>query len=260
MPNLRQQVVEVPFKGKKLTVSTLVIKRSDKWVVGLHGIQSNKELFAELFSQPFLANYSLLAIDFIGFGESDKPEDFSYNIEDQAEVVKYILGHNKIERLHIIGHSMGGMIGTLLLGQLSDKIISFTNLEGNLVLADCGDSKDIIMFTREEFEKVEFNNMKARIRRSSDRSASLRGKWLETMPARVFYQTSQSIVRWSKSGKLQDLFNSSSIKHVYIYGSRNARKAGSVSGSAIKVEIPEAGHFMLLDQPDLCFQAIRKFI
>lgn len=257
MPDVTRQIIEVPYNGKKLAVSVLIAKGSDKWVVGLHGIQSNKELFADLFEQSFLANYSLLAIDFIGFGSSDKPEDFSYDIKDQAEVVTYVLEYFKIKQLQLIGHSMGGMVGTLLLSTLSNRLTSFINLEGNLVISDCGDSKYAVMFTREEFEKVEFDKMKDEIRKSSERSAVLRSKWLEMVPALIFYQASRSIVEWSKSEKLQDLFNGSSIKRTFIYGSKNAGKAAAVASSVEKIEIPETGHFMLLDQPGKCFQAIR---
>lgn len=73
--------------GTELKVAAHVEHRGPDRLLCLHGIQSNKNLFEGLLSQPFLSSFSLLALDFIGFGESSKPADFSYDIRDQANTV-----------------------------------------------------------------------------------------------------------------------------------------------------------------------------
>src|ERR1017187_10431756 len=108
MPSLDQKHIEVEFNGHNLSVATLIAKRQNIWIVALHGIQSNKALFEPFFSQPFALEYSSLAIDFLGFGDSAKPETFSYSVEDQAIIVKNVLDQLGIEQIHLIGHSLGG--------------------------------------------------------------------------------------------------------------------------------------------------------
>lgn len=255
-----KQIITVHYKNQDLDVSILVARRTDQWVVCLHGLQANAELFSDLFNQSFLDNYSLLAISFIGFGDSTKPDDFSYDVADQAEVTKLVLNELGIKQLHLIGHSLGGMVGTLLLEPLRANIMSFANLEGNLVLADCGDSKNVAQYSEADFKKYGYDNLKESIRQSGQKSASYRYKRLEIIPAKVFYKTSTSIVDWSKSEKLLDLFVGSQVKRMFMYGSRNAVKADTLVESISKVVIDEAGHFMLLDNPQACYAALNDFI
>ncbi|MDB5179045.1 MAG: hypothetical protein JWN01_988 [Patescibacteria group bacterium] len=256
MITLENRAITVRFKGQGLKVSVLMARRSDEWVVALHGVQSNGELFADLFQQEFLAGYSLLAISFVGFGDSGKPEDFSYDVQDQAGVVKLVLDELGVKRLHLIGHSLGGMVGTLLLKQLGGRVMSFSNLEGNLVLADCGASKDVAQLSLGKFEQTGYAQMKDKVKGSGEKSASFRSRWLEMIPAFVFYKTSVSIVEWSQSEKLLGLFNGSEVRRLFIYGEKNAYKAEVVSDLVEKAEIPGAGHFMLLDDPAACYRGL----
>jgi pimeloyl-ACP methyl ester carboxylesterase len=260
MSNLEKKTITVSLNGHKLNVSVLMAKRQAQWIVALHGIQSNKALYEPLFNQSFASNFSLLAIDFIGFGDSDKPEEFSYSVEDQAKIVRQVLDQLGVKQMHLIGHSLGGMVGTLLLPDLGEKILSFSNLEGNLVGADCGASKDTVQFSIEEFESNEYAQLQQRVAESFEPSAPFRSKWLQAIPAKVFYKTSVSIVEWSNSEKLRTIFNTSNVKRLFLYGSKNARKAGVVSDSVEKVEVPDAGHFTLLDQPEFCYRVLGEFI
>jgi pimeloyl-ACP methyl ester carboxylesterase len=82
----------------------------------------------------------------------------------------------------------------------------------------------------------------------------------KAIPAKVFYKTSVSIVEWSDSEKLRAIFNVSNVRRLFLYGSKNARKASVVSDSVEKVEVPDAGHFMLLDQPEFCYRTLAQFI
>jgi hypothetical protein len=102
--------------------------------------------------------------------------------------------------------------------------------------------------------------MQAQIGESDEPSAEARSRWLQMIPANVFYETSVSIVALSKSEKLLALFNNSNLWRMFMYGSKNARKADVVSGAIENVEIHDAGHFLLLDQPDACYRALCAFI
>lgn len=179
---MNDQIILVNYLGQDLRMSVFQKKISNKWIIFLHGIQSNKELFTGLMDQPFLQNYSLLAIDFIGFGRSSKSEKFSYDVLDQANICQEIINKLKIKEFNLIGHSLGGMVGTLLLEPLKDIIKSFINMEGNLVYSDCGLSKIVAELSFKDFKNQYSNKI--------------------SVPEFVFYKTSVSIVEWSKSEKL----------------------------------------------------------
>jgi pimeloyl-ACP methyl ester carboxylesterase len=231
------------------------IKHSgSEWLLCLHGLQSNKELFDEFLSEPFLSQYSLLVPDFIGFGASPKPIDFSYDVQEQAYIIEKLVKQLSIQKLNIVGHSLGGMVAILLLNPLKDIINSFVNMEGNLVLSDCGPSKEIATYSFDTFKNTKYDEIKSDIKNSK------RAQWLAQTPDFVFYKTSQSIVAWSSSGKLLDEFQNASCRKLFIYGSENSKKAASLKPGIELAEIPKSGHFMLQDNPEACFKTIKQFL
>ena len=76
------------------------------WLVLLHGLQSSREMFDPIFDSPALAGRSLLAFDFFGFGESSKPDGFSYDLIDQTQVLYQALRSAGIKQAVLVGHSL----------------------------------------------------------------------------------------------------------------------------------------------------------
>jgi len=233
------QIIPINYSGLDLKISILIKRKSEKWIVCLHGIQSNKELFIDLLKQPFFENYSLLAIDFVGFGKSSKSENFSYDVLDQANICQKIINQLKIKELNLIGHSLGGMVGTLLLEPLKDIVKSFISMEGNLVYADCGLSKVVANLSFEDFKNQYSNKI--------------------SVSDFVFYKTSVSIVEWSKSEKLLKLFKESSVRKLFVYGEKNSYKVKILPKNFNSEMISNAGHFMLIDNPSECYKAFEEF-
>jgi pimeloyl-ACP methyl ester carboxylesterase len=62
-----------------------------------------------------------ILIDLPGFGYSDKPRDFSYNIHEQALVLEQFLSHLRLQRFALFGHSMGGSIAIEAAGLLGER-------------------------------------------------------------------------------------------------------------------------------------------
>lgn len=55
----------------------------------------------------FAAHRQVFAIDLLGFGESEKP-NAPYGLPLWAEQIRFFLQHQKLEKVVLIGHSMGG--------------------------------------------------------------------------------------------------------------------------------------------------------
>ena len=213
---------EVNVNDLKLFISANVKESNANWLLCLHGIQSSKKLFDGLFEQPFASNFSVLALDLVGFGQSSKPEKFSYDINDQAIVVMEVLKLISVRRLHIVRHSLGGMIGTILLGPLKDKTDSFINLEGNLTLSDCGLSKEVVQYPFPIFQSESFTEIKKSIRQSCMPSGSDRADRLDEVPDFAFYKTCQSIVKWASTDKILQLFSDAHSRRLFVSGSHAA--------------------------------------
>lgn len=85
------------------------------------------------FYQPLVdAGYNIIRFDNRGVGSSDWLPNYDkkkpYLLEDMAKDVIAILDQENIEKAHIIGMSMGGMIGQRLAISHSDRVLSLTSI------------------------------------------------------------------------------------------------------------------------------------
>ena len=78
-------------------------------VVMLHGLGSTKASFLPTVAALAPA-YRTIAVDLLGFGDSDKPLGASYSAEFQARGIARLLDALELEPAHFIGHSMGARV------------------------------------------------------------------------------------------------------------------------------------------------------
>ena len=89
-------------------------------VLFLHGLGGSWEDWAANL-QSFAPSYRAMAIDFPGFGDSDKP-DVEYSIEWLRGIVEKFLEERKLEQVTVVGHSMGAFVGLKLAARGSSRI------------------------------------------------------------------------------------------------------------------------------------------
>jgi pimeloyl-ACP methyl ester carboxylesterase len=95
-------------------------------VVLLHGLHSSARVNWQapgVVSQ-LSKKYQVIALDLPGHGESDKPIDESAYGAEMVEDVARLLDHLKIEKAHIVGYSMGGMIAVKFMARHPDRVRS----------------------------------------------------------------------------------------------------------------------------------------
>ncbi len=82
---------------------------------------------------PFLSkDYRLLALDYLGVGDSDKPRSgFRYTVEEQADLIVGVIEALKISKPHIIGTSYGGSIALNIAARYPDRVGKIVSIEGN---------------------------------------------------------------------------------------------------------------------------------
>ena len=76
----------------------------------IHGFLSSTFVWSRVFLEIAAAGFRVIAPDLIGYGYSDKPKNFDYTIESQADVIAGLIERLGCERPILIGSSYGGAI------------------------------------------------------------------------------------------------------------------------------------------------------
>ncbi|WP_421380797.1 2-succinyl-6-hydroxy-2,4-cyclohexadiene-1-carboxylate synthase [Bacillus salacetis] len=78
-------------------------------VLLLHGFTGDGSTWDKVF--PHLGNYMTITVDLLGHGRTDSPEDPDrYRMEHAVEDLNQILDELKIEKVYLLGYSMGGRL------------------------------------------------------------------------------------------------------------------------------------------------------
>lgn len=75
----------------------------------VHGFMGSSYDF-NLIMPELAKNYTVLAVDQIGFGLSDKSPQLNYAKSSSADILRKMMRSLNIERYHLLGHSMGGEV------------------------------------------------------------------------------------------------------------------------------------------------------
>ncbi len=255
---MKTRYFTIQHNNHMLTIATSLRAQNTALLVLFHGLGCSRKTYRDIWSQDAFRDYSILALDFVGFGESTPPADeFSYEIEEQAFISAEVIRALTPPAFHIIAHSMGGAIALLLPPDLLQSAASFINLEGNLISEDCSlISRKIATVSFTEFQNrllPRFENLL-----HSDKKEHLD---LEKASPLGFYKSSQSLVRWSDSGRLLNQFLQLNCPKAYVYGEKNAglpvlQKLDGVP----KVIIHDSGHFMMNDNPVEFYRRLQELL
>ena len=102
-------------------------------IVLLHGFACSMRWWDDMI--PALArDHHVITFDLLGHGGSEKPRE-GYGMEEQARRISQALDRLNVRRATVIGHSMGGAVGTALVELRRQLVASF-------VILDSGPDKD----------------------------------------------------------------------------------------------------------------------
>ncbi len=90
-------------------------------IVMVHGFGANKDNWTRLADQ-LTDDFNVYAIDLPGHGDSSKPLDLGYTLDEQTEHLAGILTALGIDRFHMMGNSMGGAITALFAARYPERI------------------------------------------------------------------------------------------------------------------------------------------
>jgi len=114
-----------------LTIACKIWGSSDKPpVMALHGWLDNANSF-DLLAPYFKDNFYLIAIDFPGHGHSSHlPAGCHYHFTDGIFIIIELLNALQLDKAHLLGHSMGACLASLVGGVVPERILSLALIEG----------------------------------------------------------------------------------------------------------------------------------
>ncbi|MDE2150467.1 MAG: alpha/beta hydrolase, partial [Gammaproteobacteria bacterium] len=92
-------------------------------LVLLHGIGADKDQWNRV-TRCLRGRFRVIAPDLPGFGDSDKPPQADYSIPAQVENLKRFLDALGLDRVHLGGNSMGGLIAARFAARYQRRVIT----------------------------------------------------------------------------------------------------------------------------------------
>ncbi|OBT41577.1 hypothetical protein VE00_09148 [Pseudogymnoascus sp. WSF 3629] len=262
--DLTYEQLELSVDGIDMRVSTV---RRDGGalnpIVFLHGFGSTKEDYVDIAQQTAFTGRPFVAYDMPGCGETICHDLSQISIPFLVDTAQAILRHLGIQRFHLAGHSMGGLVALILAHQAQEQVLSFINIKGNVAPEDCFLSRQIFTHPSDDPE-IFFNTFIERTRRSPSYASalyasSLRSKVRVGAVRGIF----ESMVNLSDHGDLMSKFLSLRCPSMFMYGEENASLTylGNLNAKGVELaEIPQSGHFPMYSNPVEFWRRIADFI
>lgn len=90
----------------------------------VHGFPTSSYDFQHVWER-LTKNRRVVTFDLPGFGFSEKPQDYSYSLLEQADVVEVIARELGLRRVHLWAHDMGTSVTTELLARRRNGLLGF---------------------------------------------------------------------------------------------------------------------------------------
>ena len=253
-----------------LTVGEVGVDIAGMWrdgtgvpLVFLHGFGSTKEDYADVVQQACLSDRPVLAYDAPGCGVTTCSDFAALSIPFLVSVASEVLRAKRVERFHLIGHSMGGLTALLLADQDPTKVVSFVNIEGNLAPEDCFLSRQIVSHPHPD-PRIFFDQFADRVWNAGGYSSSL---YVSALPHKVRVHAVrpifESMVHLSDHGNLLERFLSLPLPKMFMYGQQNNSLSYLtwLAENGIELaEISHSAHFpMYSNAPDM-WSRITEFV
>lgn len=255
--------IPLTVAGTSLNIAAIHRGGARAPIVFLHGFGSTKEDYADIVLHPAFDGHAFVAYDAPGCGESQCAELAHINIPLLLDTALQVLEHFQIDRFHLVGHSMGGLTALMLAHRFPGRVLSFTDIEGNIAPEDCFLSRQIVDYPTEDPEAF-FSAFIERTRQapayaSALYSASLRHKVQAGAVRGIF----QSMVELSDNADLMGRLLGLPCPKMFMYGEQNAGLSylPHIQAHGVRLApIAECGHFPMYSNPGAMWQQIADFL
>ncbi len=231
--------------------------------VFLHGlaISSSSASFTNVAMQADVRGHRSLLVDFLGFGFSDKPKEFSYTHEDQARAIAGLLDHLNLRDCEFVGHSMGGSVAITLAALRPELVSRLVVAEGNLDPGGGQTSKRVAEQSERDFVSNGYKQLLEDVRakaESGDSSMAAFAGTLQVAAPHAFHRSAVALVKGTQP-TVRERFYETPIPRAFVFGERRVpHDEGSAAPDApyprqLEEEgiqifvVPSAGHLMVVE-------------
>lgn len=234
--------------------------KADIWLV--HGLGESSLSFREAFNS-VLADYAnIFAPDLPGFGVSPR-QDFDDTLEGFSALITKLVKEQHFRRpVYILGHSAGGIIGLRTCKALKSLVTGFINVEGNLTEADGFLSRLAKSYESAE-DFYQFCLSRTRNAMAEDVAFNRYYASFNFCQPESFFDWAKATFAATGEDKAGKDFVELPMEKVFFWGDKStAKKTRDFinSNNISQVRFHGAGHWPMIDQPDLFYQEVRKFI
>ncbi|MFJ6517034.1 alpha/beta fold hydrolase [Streptomyces filamentosus] len=238
---------ELFLKGRQAYLRWIDLPGDGPVRVFVHGLGCTAASdFAHIAARPELAGGRALLVDLLGHGLSDRPADFDYRPEGQAEALAELLDHLDLTGVHLVGHSMGGTVAIHLAAARPGRVARLVVAEPNLYAGGGAFSRPMASRPEEEFVQYGFARMLA-VTDRADYAARLR-----IADPRAVHRSAVALVAGGDP-EAGDVLAGLTLPRAFLVGEKSLPDRAAEQAAAMGVpvlEVPAAGHNMMLDNPD----------
>ncbi len=240
-------------------------------ILFIHGLGCSAEYWYYIFhsKSTITKNYNLIALDLVGFGESDKPKNYDYSLIRQALLTYKFIDHLNFEVDVLVGFSMGGPIALYLSKQLHsfkrliliEPVLFPSDLSFSKLLADHSlQSIKVVLFFLRLFPRFIASSVlftKNKLSRSIVKKAFLQTN------AYVLKKAGEGLVNAANDKGLYQILKNLPVVKDYFIGSDLANSANfsppeDLFAVTNKYLIENSKHALMLDRPDLFIKRLNE--
>lgn len=249
-------------RGVSLDLSVMRRGSPGTPILFLHGFGSTKEDYGDLAFHPDLGRHALIAYDAPGCGRTSCADVNAIDIPFLVETAKAVIAHENLDRFHLVGHSMGGLTALILAKEMGDRVVSFTDIEGNVAPEDCFLSRQIIEHPHEDAEAF----LEAFAARAFNSHGVSHPLYVSALPYKVRAEAVapifRSMVAISDTEPLLDMFCGLPCHKMFVYGDENRHLSylSTLQRRGVQLaEIERSGHFPMYANPPALWARMASF-
>ncbi|MEU6573502.1 alpha/beta hydrolase [Streptomyces sp. NPDC046805] len=245
---------QAEFDGKGNCIRWTETPGDEPARVYVHGLGAMSAVYhAHIAARPELAGRRSLFVDLPGHGISDRPEQFGYSIEENADALAAALDAAELTGAELIAHSMGGAVAIVLAHRRPDLVSRLVLTEANLdaPAPRTAGSSGIATYGEEEF-------MEGAYARVLDKVGPLWAATMRLADPLALHRSAVGLMRGSDP-VMRTLLEGLAIDRVYLQGELSGELAGRerLEAAGVRVAtVPRAGHNIMFDNPDAFVAAV----
>jgi pimeloyl-ACP methyl ester carboxylesterase len=221
----------------------------------VHGLGESGLCLEHLMAHPLLKGFTHIAPDLPGYGKSPWTHA-PLSVVEYADAVAGWISLYAADAVFLLGHSLGGVIGTCLCERHPELVRLFVNVEGNISAEDCTLSCRIAGHTLEDFLAYGYEMFCEETYRRGMHEKALRMYYasMRMCDPRQLYASSTELMDLSAREDLGLRLAGLKVPACYLWGDPRGTQGHSLglleAAGVPLVKVDDAGHWPFIDQPD----------